>query len=208
VTVPLEEDRSWCAAFKRGDRGALERVFRFYAPHVARFVRAQRFPEHDVESVVHEVFVKAFAAPARASWDGVRPFGAWLTTMTRNWLIDHARKHKRVLLLAPEDMPVRADDKASPERAAEHGVLVQVLDGFRAGLSVDEAALFDTRFAQEQSIRAAAHTLGWSEIRARKYDTALRSRLLECLRAAGFLQHVQIRIGQSLMARKPQEEEL
>ncbi len=199
---PLESDRSWTAAFKRGDRDALARVFRTYADDVARQVRATRVFEHEVEALVHEVFVKAFAPKSRDAWDGLRPFGAWLNTMTRNLLIDRARRERRLDVRAPEDMPVVVDDR--PDAADHHDEreLATALTAFRATLSADEQALFATRFEHDQSLSQTAKTLGWSEIRVRKLDTSLRARLLQALQDAGFLQRVRVRIGASLLARK------
>jgi RNA polymerase sigma-70 factor (ECF subfamily) len=199
---PLEDDRVWIAAFKRGDRAALARVFHTYADDVARQVRATRVSEHEVESLVHDVFVKAFAEKARLAWDGIRPFGAWLNTLTRNVLVDRARRERRLDVRAPEDMPVLVDDR--PDAAARHdeGELDRALASFRATLDDGEQTLFATRFVAGQSLAQTARTLGWSEIRVRKVDTALRARLLDALQAAGFLKDARVRIGTSLLARR------
>jgi RNA polymerase sigma-70 factor (ECF subfamily) len=199
---PLESDRVWVAAFKRGDRAALARVFHCYADDVARQVRATRVHEHEVEGLVHDVFVKAFGERSRSSWDGLRPFGAWLNTMTRNLLIDRARRERRTDPRAPDDLPVVVDD--APDAAAQHdaGELAAALATFRAALNDDERALFTTRFADELSLAATAKALGWSEIRVRKLDTALRARLLEHLRARGFLTTTHVSIGTSLLGRR------
>jgi RNA polymerase sigma factor (sigma-70 family) len=199
---PLESDRSWVAAFKRGDRAALARVFSTYADDVARQVRATRVAEHDVESLVHDVFVKAFAEKARLGWDGLRPFGAWLNTLTRNVLVDRARRERRLDPRAPDDMPVLVDDR--PDAAAHHDdrELTAALQAFRATLDDDEHRLFATRFAAGQSLAQTAKSLGWSEIRVRKVDTGLRARLLDALQAAGFLRQARVRIGTSLLARR------
>jgi RNA polymerase sigma factor (sigma-70 family) len=199
---PLESDRTWSAAFKRGERTALARVFHTYADDVARQVRATRVSEADVESLVHDVFVKAFADNARTSWDGLRPFGAWLNTLTRNVLIDRARRERRLDVRAPADMPLQVDDR--PDAAAHHDEreLTAALAAFRGTLSTDEQALFATRFERDQSLAETARTLGWSEIRVRKLDTSLRARLLQALQHAGFLQSARVRIGASLLARR------
>ncbi len=204
---PLESDRAWSAAFKRGDKDALARVFLAYADDVARQVRATRVFEHEVESLVHEVFVKAFSPRSREAWDGLRPFGAWLNTMTRNLLIDRARRERRLDVRAPDDMPVLVDDR--PDAADHHDAheLAGALAAFRATLSAEEQQLFSTRFERDQSLSQAARALGWSEIRVRKLDTSLRARLLRALQDAGFLQSVRVRIGASLLARRASRKE-
>jgi RNA polymerase sigma-70 factor, ECF subfamily len=201
----LAGDRAWAAAFKRGERDALERVFFSYADGVARQIRATRLREHDVEAVVHEVFLKAFSESARLSWDGLRPFGAWLNTMTRNLLIDRARKERRLQFRDPDDMPTVIDDGPDPSSHLDALELRDVLTSFRTTLSAEDASLFHTRFERQQSIAQTAALLQWSEIRVRKSDTALRARLLHALRAAGFFRDTKIKIGTSLLSRKQRE---
>lgn len=200
----LEEDRALLDGFRRGDRSALGRVFLTYADEVARQVRAARVPEHDVESVVQDVFMKAFRDAARQSYDGLRPYGAWLNTITRNLVIDRARKERRVDLRAPDDMPTLTSDD-DPRAGQESDELEKLLSTWRAGLDPDDERLFVVRFEEAQSLSQAARTLGWSEIRVRKRDTALRTGLLSTLRAGGFLASAQVTIGASLLARKNQK---
>ena len=200
----LEEDWSLLDGFRRGDRSALSQVFLKYADEVARQVRAARVPEHDVESLVHDVFLKAFKDNARQSYDGLRPYGAWLNTITKNLVIDRARKERRIDLRAPEDMPTltSADDPAADHENEE---LRTILDTWKQSLNSDDRALFAARFEEAQSLSAAAQTLGWSEIRVRKRDTALRTALLAALRSGGFLEAAKVTIGKSLLARRKAE---
>jgi RNA polymerase sigma-70 factor (ECF subfamily) len=202
---PLEGDRLLIDGFRRGDRAALARVFLRYAPDVARQVRSTRAPEHEVESLVHEVFAKAFAEKARLAWDGLRPFGAWLSTITKNVVIDRVRVERRLDSRSPEDMPVLVadDDPAAAQEARE---LDAILQGFRTGLDDDDAALFRVRFEEQRSLAQAAAELGWSEIRVRKRDTAVRAALLDVLRGAGFLKDARVRIGTSLLRRRTRTE--
>lgn len=199
--VVLEENRSLLDAFRRGDRSALAQVFLAYSDDVARQVRAARVAEHDVESIVQDVFIKAFAESARSSYDGLRPYGAWLNTITKNVLIDEVRKNRRVDLRAPEQMPTITadDDQALVQEDAE---LTAVVEAWRRSLSAEDQALFAERFEACRSFPQAAKSLGWSEIRVRKQDTALRTRLLATLRQHGFLQKAKVSIGQSLLLRK------
>ncbi|MDP2342377.1 MAG: sigma-70 family RNA polymerase sigma factor [Deltaproteobacteria bacterium] len=198
---PLEGDRLLIDGFRRGERAALARVFLRYAPEVARQVRAARAPEHEVEALVHDVFTKAFAEKARLAWDGLRPFGAWLSTITRNVVIDRVRVERRLDSRAPEDMPVIVADD-DPAAAHEAGELDAALRSFRDGLDVDDRALFRVRFEEQRSLSQTAELLGWSEIRVRKRDTALRAALLQALRGAGFLKDARVRIGTSLLRRR------
>ena len=200
--TPLEDDRALVAAFKRGDRAALTTVFRTYVHDVARQVRASRIAAHEVEAMVQEVFAKAFTEDARARWDGIRPYGAWLNTLTRNAMIDRARKERRLDFRAPDDMPDVVDDRASPADDVDAHELATVLARFEADLTDDERAVFARRFQEGLSLSVSAKALGWSEIKVRTVDTRLRARLLQDAQDAGFFARVRVRIGASLLARR------
>jgi RNA polymerase sigma factor (sigma-70 family) len=201
-STPLEEDAAWVTAFRRGERAALERVFRAYAGEVARSVRATRVSEHEVESLVHDIFVRAFAEKARLSFDGLRPFGAWLQTIGRNVLIDRARRERRMESRAPEDMPVLVDSRPDAATVQDARELQSALTAFVDELDTDERRLFAVRFEEQQALPAAARAMGWSEIRVRKVDTRLRTALLAALRHSGLLGNARVRIGTSLFARR------
>ena len=82
------------------------------------------------------------------------------------------------------------------------GELLGVVVGWRTRLDDDDSRLFAVRFEEGCSLGQAATTLGWSEIRVRKRDTALRAGLLNALRSAGFLEKARVKIGSSLLARR------
>jgi RNA polymerase sigma-70 factor, ECF subfamily len=109
--LPLENDRALLDAFRRGEREALAKVYFQYVDAVARLVRfgvlidshGVRIPgvrEADAErELVHDVFVRAFGERARLSYDGIRPFRAYLLRIARNLLIDRHRARGHVIAL-------------------------------------------------------------------------------------------------------------
>lgn len=199
----LESDRAWLDGFRRGDRAALARVFRGYVADVTRTVRGARgrLPEHEVEALVQEVFVKALSPSARDQYDGVRPFGAWLATIARNLVTDRLRREGRVVSVEGDVLEAVAGDSALPTDQLQEEQLQRVLQAFRGSLGADEAAVYRARFEENRSLAEAARVLGLSEITLRRRDTRLRARLLEALRAEGHLLDVEVRIGTSLLPR-------
>ncbi len=194
----LSSDRALLEAFRRGEREALTRVFLRYADDVTRQVRGARVAEHEVESMVQDVFIKAFSPAARVSYDGLRPFGAWLNTITRHLVVDRARYDRRIDLRAPDDMPVvtAVDD---PRVDHDNKELQGTVESWKQTLTGDDRALFHVRYEEAHSLSQAATAMGWSEIRVRKHDTALRTTLLTALRRAGFLLGAHVTIGGSLL---------
>jgi len=77
------------SAARRGDGWAFDELFRDWNAPVTGFVRARGVG--DVDGVVNDVFLRAFAAIG--SFDGDESgFRAWLFTIARNRVIDEARR--------------------------------------------------------------------------------------------------------------------
>lgn len=218
-TLPpvLTRDRALLDAFRRGERAALTTVFRAYLDDVARTIRAgvvvqvegqrvrvgQQLPEHEVEGLIQETFLRAFSDKARSSYDGLRPYGAYLATIARNLVIDLERKRRRSPMDAVGDVESQVvDESADPATQLEEDEASRVLLGVKASLGEPELSIFKLRFEEQQSCRAIADALGTTEIVVRRRETQLRARLLEELRAAGFLKNATIRIGQRLLRRR------
>lgn len=213
----LERDRPLLDAFRRGERDALTRVFRSYVDDVAGTLRGgvvvsvdgQRvrvgvgLPEHEVESLIQETFTRAFAVKARAGYDGLRPYGAYLATIARNLLIDRERSRRRENIAHIEDLSVLpADERTDPALRLEEQQLGAVVQAVKQSLGEPESSIFRLRFEERQSCRAIADALGLTEIMVRRRETRLRDRLLRDLKTAGFLEHVDIRIGTRLLRRR------
>lgn len=215
----LETDRALLDAFRRGDRAALTRVFRHYLDDVGRTVRAgvvvqvdgqrtrvgQRLPEHEVEAIIQETFAKAFSPKARESYDGIRPYGAWLATIARNLLVDRARGERRdSRVVHVDDLGELADasTETDPTWRLEEEQLGRLVGQVKQTLEEPDRSIFRLRFEEQKSFRETALALGVSEIVVRRRDTRLRARILDLLRSEGFLENAKVRIGTSLLPRK------
>ncbi len=64
----------------------------------------------ELEDVLQDVFRKAFGEKARDSYDGLRPYAAYLATIARNLVIDDYSQRKRELSLFTRD-ETPADDE-------------------------------------------------------------------------------------------------
>ncbi len=219
---PLEKNRALLDGFRRGERAALARVFRSYAGDVARLFRrgvklqvdgalvivGQNLAEHEIEVLVQETFVKAFHPKARESFDGVRPYGAWLATIARNILVDRARRLRREakVVCHVEDIDGIEDaGSIDPTWQLEEAALAKILATFEASLDEMDRALFRLRVREGRTHKEAAQSLGITVIMVRRRDARLRVLLLARLRADGFLQNATVTIGSSLLARNSKE---
>src|ERR671919_469239 len=93
-------DPALLEAFRRGEREALARVYRDHVDDVeaflrARLARAGRLTAWSLADLVQDVFLRAFANKARASYDGQREYQPYLRALARNLLIDRLRRSVR-----------------------------------------------------------------------------------------------------------------
>ena len=104
----LIERRELLDRFKRGERQALEEVYRHYAPHVAAFLqrgftftsggRPLRFSGYaqpfDLDNALQETFLRAFKESARVGYDGLHPYKSYLLAIARNLVLDEFRNRE------------------------------------------------------------------------------------------------------------------
>jgi RNA polymerase sigma-70 factor (ECF subfamily) len=122
------------------------------------------------EDLTSEVFHKALANLHRFEWRGV-PFGAWLLKIASNAITDQAQRSRRELSF---DDPPEISAKPRMEQAQDLARLFRLVNE----LPRDQRNVVIMRFAEEKSIREAAHQLRRSEGAVKQ----LQFRALENLR--------------------------
>jgi RNA polymerase sigma-70 factor, ECF subfamily len=152
----LTERRELLDRFKRGERRALEEVYRHYAPEVATFLsrgftfssggRALRFGGYaqpfDLDNALQETFMRAFKESARVGYDGLHPYKSYLYAIARNLVLDEFRN--REVAMSPfidqldsggaaPDATARDGEEAAPAST--------VSDGPSAGVSAEQEFL-------------------------------------------------------------------
>jgi len=216
----LHLDHEWLAGFRRGDRPALTRVFHAYLDTVLKALRAgvvvkvdgqptqiaPRLAPHEEESLVQDVFVRAFSPRARASYDGLREYGGYLSTICRNLLIDRGRRARRdaVLMTVAGAIDELEDRRrsADPSGQLESKQLQQLIEAFHAGLGEQARGVYEARYLQGLSLREASRQLQLSIFHLRRLDAELRVELLGVLRQGGFLTETKVQVGDSVLRRR------
>jgi RNA polymerase sigma-70 factor (ECF subfamily) len=178
-------------AFRRGERDALERVYRTYVREVFRMLRhgftlsqAARVPglsEDEALDAVQEVFVKAFEERARLGYDGERPYRPYLFQILRNLRVDALRKGAPRLPTGEAGELVEVGP--SPEAALHWERLRRVAESFVAELDEETRRFVALRFADELSQRDAAEALGVTRRHVRTLEEGVTAGLLMRLRA-------------------------
>jgi RNA polymerase sigma factor (sigma-70 family) len=207
----LCQDRALLDAFRSGAPGALRTVYLHYAPRLLGFLRAG-FPvssggQHfrflglrqavELEDAAQEIFARAFAEPARRSYDGLRPFASYLFAIARNVMLNELRRHHDRFqpCAAP---PEAAGLDAEPEVAVEEAEVRGLLDQFVQTLSVADRAYFGARFDGERNQADAARHLRMTRIRARRIEARIKRELLVFARARGYLANAPLELAGAL----------
>lgn len=194
-------DTDLLARFRAGERRALEEVFRSHSVVLVRRLRAAAWrgkgfdrlrSELELENTVLEVFARAFEPRARGVYDGIRPFEHFLMGIARNVLLEEARNREQPSGGAQElERQVEAALSGEPppdvEQQLVDGELEALLAQFRSGLAEEEARIYELRFVDELAQEDAAEKLRLSRIQLRRRELALKKRLLEFLKARGYL---------------------
>src|SRR5579863_3868946 len=105
------------AAFRRGDREALERVYSLHVRDVEDRVRGVlarmgRLEPADLADLVQDAFLQAFSDRAREQYDGQRDYGPFLLTISRNVVVDWIRRSARETPV-PDILQWFAEEQAS-----------------------------------------------------------------------------------------------
>ena len=174
VALPTDErtDLDLIARWKAGEQRAATLLVERHAVAVARFV-ASIGARDDVEEVVQDTFVRAFA-----SIDGFRgdsSLRTWLFTIARRLLLDRRRSARR----RGEQVEVRENDAATEYDSLDGVVADETqrrLQAALAKLSPTQREVFVLRVSEGMSYAEIADTVGTTEGAARvHYHHAMRT---------------------------------
>jgi RNA polymerase sigma factor (sigma-70 family) len=102
-------------AAQAGDAQAYVRLLKEITPRLRHIVRRQRcfVKAEDIEDLVQDILLSLHAV--RASYDPQRPFMPWLMAITRNRLVDGARRYSRRAAreVQLENVPVTFSDEGA-----------------------------------------------------------------------------------------------
>jgi len=183
--------------FRRGDRDALEEVYRAYVDKVSKIVRfGFRLPEggtivaglgwraDEVADIVQEVFARSFSHSARASYDGERDYAPYLYAVTRNVLTDRARRLGRELPMSWSDLlRMHEEDLGANEEELSwaDAATMAAARAYIDGLGDDLKQVHEARYVQGLSQREAAEKIGISRQTLRTLEGRLRDGLRQRL---------------------------
>lgn len=182
-------------AFRRGERAAMAEVYSFFVDDVARLLRlgcrlsdgkplaGVRDPQRHCD-LLQEVFLKAFGAQARKSYDGLRPYRPYLMRIARNLLVDEARSAGRLVPVEePGEGIEELPEQEAPEESLEWRQLSEAAREFCAGADPQSRELIRLRFEEDLSQRDLAQQMKWTRRKVRTWEEKIRQELRRFLQA-------------------------
>ncbi len=154
-------DDELVARSRDGDRLAMETLFRRHAAHAQGVAFRLLGRDADLEDVVHEAFLTAFARLARLERGA--SFAPWLATIVTGKAIDMIRRRRvlsRLGLLGVEPVALEriVAPQAPPDVVAELRAVYAVLDS----LPTVERVVLVLRRVEQLSLDEVAARTGWS----------------------------------------------
>jgi RNA polymerase sigma factor (sigma-70 family) len=189
-------------AFRRGERAALEAVYKAYVDDVALLLRLGFVTGDDAKARVpglrdrqllldalQEVFARAFQERARLSYDGLRPYRPFLLRIARNLRIDQLRTDGRerplstlgagaeidIDALIERDQPL--DAASSPQAEREWQTLAERTQRYVEELDGEARTFVQLRFVDERSQEEVAALMGVSRRHVRTLEERIKAGL-------------------------------
>lgn len=182
-------------AFRRGDRWALEHVYRAHVRmldgYLRNLARAGNCRELGLSSSVadslQEVFVRAFSPAARGAYDGARPYAPYLRKIAKNLFIDQLRAQGRGLEQSVDTLPDASEDVPGDGEPFVDPRVTSVLSAYLATLPPPLLGVYEQRFVLGNSQESACSALGVTRRRLRTDEERLKSGLRRALMSHGIL---------------------
>lgn len=197
----LEHDRPLLEGYRRGDRAALDVIYRRLSVPVLRSlsrsfgvrVASGVSPVHvsplDLDAAHQETFMRVFSDSARLHYDGLKPFEPYVLAIARSAAIDVLRaqgKLHREALPLDDVADSLFDPTASPEAQALQAEAEALVKGFLSTLSPEDRTFATARFIEGQSQERAGALCGLSRQEARTREAKLKALCLKHLATKGF----------------------
>jgi RNA polymerase sigma-70 factor (ECF subfamily) len=153
-------------ACQRGDAGAVEALYDFYAGRIYRYLLGRTGDADAAEDLTTEVFLRVIEHVRRFRLNAERPaasFSAWLYRIAANLAADHHRARRRQPVSGLEDHDTLASPVPSPHHQAEKREGLERLSAAMEHLTEDQRLVVLGKFGEGMSNAQAAAWLGKTE---------------------------------------------
>ncbi|MGJ9413292.1 sigma-70 family RNA polymerase sigma factor [Aeromicrobium sp. CF4.19] len=147
---------------REGDTEAFGQLYDHYVSGIYRFIYYRVGSAHLAEDLTSETFVRGLRAVQRFNWQG-KDFGAWLTTIARNLVVDHFKSSRSRLEIVSDEIPEGRSTEDGPEDGVLELLTNEILFESVGSLPPEQRDCILMRFIQGLSIAQTAAALGRSE---------------------------------------------
>jgi RNA polymerase sigma-70 factor (ECF subfamily) len=147
---------------RSGDTEAFGQLYDHYVTSVYRLAYYRLSSKQLAEDITAETFVRALRSINTFAWQG-KDFGAWLTTIARNLIIDHYKSSRQRLELVVEAVPERTETGPGPEAEVLANLSSADLMSAVHTLPAEQRDCVLMRFMEGLSIAETAQALDRSE---------------------------------------------
>jgi RNA polymerase sigma-70 factor (ECF subfamily) len=145
-----------------GDAEAFGQLYDHYVTGIYRFIYYRVGSVSLAEDLTSDTFTRALRAITSYSWQG-KDFGAWLSTIARNLVIDHYKSSRARLELVTDAVPDQPTMSAGPEQDALATLTNESLMAAVNALPDEQRDCVLMRFIQGLSIAETAAAMKRSE---------------------------------------------
>lgn len=145
-----------------GDADAFGQLYDHYVKGIYRFIYYRVGSQQLAEDLTADTFTRALRSIAKYTWQG-KDFGAWLTTIARNLIIDHYKSSRSRLELVTESIPEGPTTAPSTEQDVLATLTNESLMVAVNGLPSEQRDCILMRFIQGLSIAETAAAMSRSE---------------------------------------------
>lgn len=145
-----------------GDAEAFGQLYDHYVTGIYRFIYYRVGSIGLAEDLTSDTFARALRAIQSFTWQG-KDFGAWLTTIARNLIIDHYKSSRARLEMVTDTVPEKALAAPGPEQSVLASLTNESLMAAVNNLPDDQRDCVLMRFIQGLSIAETAAALAKTE---------------------------------------------
>jgi RNA polymerase sigma-70 factor, ECF subfamily len=148
---------------RAGEIALFELLMRRHNQRIYRAIRSYLRDEAEVEDAMQQAYLSAYAHLAQ--FDGNAQFSTWLVRIAIHEALGRLRKSQRLVVMAdpPEEDPMPAGDRSTPDAVAEQRELLGFLERAVDRLPEIHRSVFVLREVEGLSTADCAHALGLSE---------------------------------------------
>lgn len=161
LRIPSPEADKLVVAAKASDADAFAQLYRATLPTIFSFLSRRCGDTMLAEDLCSDAYIKAVRSIGRFEGSS-KDFVAWMTTIARNLLYDHAKSGRIRWELSSDSMPNRSS-KEDPEADALAALQSEDLRRALEQLTHDQQEVLELRFLQSLSIAEVAEVLGRNE---------------------------------------------